>query len=124
MKKYKISSSGFQNTVTHIFSFKNQISLHVFQNADFSLDTFISTLGTIFSNIGECSFSKLWETHFRKESLWEVFLFLWEAKEAEFGSLDKFRTVLKGSICFRLDALNTLQWLEWSTSSRTGTAGA
>lgn len=35
-------------------------------------------------------------------------LFLWEVKKAEFGSLGRFRIVLKGLICFRLDALHIL----------------
>lgn len=51
-------------------------------------------------------------------------LFLWEVKKAEFGRLGRLGIVLKGSICFRLDALNILQLLEGSTGSRRGTARA
>lgn len=51
-------------------------------------------------------------------------LFLWEVKRGEFGSLGRPRIVLKGLICFRLDALHILQLLEGSTGSRIGTARA
>lgn len=103
---------------------KNQISLHVFQNADFSLDTFISTLAPYSQTQVNAVFQNSEKHILERKVCGKSPCSCGRQKEAEFGNLYRFRTVLKGSICFRLDALNTLQWLEWSTGSRTGTAGA
>lgn len=68
MKKYKMSSPGFQNTVTRILSSKNQgwVSLCVFKLLISILTTFILALGTMFLKVGESSFLTLWKKAFQK----------------------------------------------------------
>lgn len=122
MKKYKIIFRT-QSLTSSVLRTRSGKSL-CFQNADFHIDCLYFSLGHHILKCRWIQFSKTLKNTFYKGNFVGSLLFLWEVKQADFGSRGRFRIVLKGLICFRLDALHILQLLEGSSGSSIGTARA